>query len=254
MEFLKQFDTYSIKARVFPAIIAALPTLALLFIIVPWDHLGISQAIASFMGAILVFAFADMARNRGKNIQTKLGSGETPEQWYRDNPDLPEVSKSLFRSFVAEQLKQEAPTANEEEFNPAKANDFYRAANAWLRDRTRDTSKFSMLFGENITYGFRRNLLGLKKIAIICNVLVLGFCSAVFYLKLSYFVALPRLEEKLVIVMAAVLLHTAYMIIAVNKKAVWQASRAYGRQLILSCDTLMNNAPRTTKEIDTTTV
>lgn len=248
MEFLKQFDTYSIKARVFPAIIAGLPTLALLFIIVPWDHLGISQAIASFMGVVLVFAFADMARHRGKNIQTKLGSGETPEQWHRDNSDLPEVSKSLFRNFVADHLKQEAPTANEEEFDTTKANDFYRAANAWLRDRTRDTSKFSMLFGENITYGFRRNLLGLKTIAIICNLLVLAFCIAVLYFKPTYFEELPRIDEKLIIVMAAVLLHTAYMIFSVNKKAVLDASRAYGRQLILSCDTLMNNAHQTAQK------
>lgn len=248
MEFLKQFDTYSIKARVFPAIIAGLPTLALLFIIVPWDHLGISQAIASFMGVVLVFAFADMARHRGKDIQTKLGSGETPEQWHRANADLPEVSKSLFRKFIAEQLKQEAPTANEEKFNTAEANDFYRAANAWLRDRTRDTSKFSMLFGENITYGFRRNLLGLKTIAIICNVFVLAFCVGILFFSPTYFEALPRIDEKLIIVMAAVLLHTAYMVFSVNKKAVWEASRAYGRQLILSCDTLMNNANQTAQK------
>nr|WP_314481822.1 hypothetical protein [uncultured Pseudomonas sp.] len=243
MELLKQFDTYSLKARVFPAIIAGLPTLALLFIIVPWDHLGISQAVAALMGFILVFAFADMARHRGKNIQVKLGSGETPEQWHRKNSDISETSKNIFRPYMAIQLKHDAPTATEESFEPTKANDFYRAANAWLRERTRDTQKFSMLFGENITYGFRRNLLGLKYIAITCNILVLAFSLGVLYYPHAYFLTLPRLDEKLVIIMAAVFLHTVYMIFAVNKKAVLEASRAYGRQLILSCETLMNSPP-----------
>ena len=243
MELLKQFDTYSLKARVFPAIIAGLPTLALLFIIVPWDHLGISQAVATLMGFILVFAFADMARHRGKNIQVKLGSGETPEQWHRKNPDISETSKNLFRPYMAIQLKHDAPTATEESFEPTKANDFYRAANAWLRDRTRDTQQFSMLFGENITYGFRRNLLGLKYIAIMCNILVLGFSLGILYCPPAYFQALPRLDEKLAIIMAAVFLHTMYMIIAVNKKSVLEASRTYGRQLILSCETFINSPP-----------
>lgn len=240
MELFKQFDTYSLKARVFPAIIAGLPTLALLFIIVPWDHLGISQAVAALMGFILIFAFADMARHRGKNIQVKLSSGETPEQWHRENTDIPETSKSLFRAYIAAQLQHEAPTAAQENIAPDKANDFYRAANAWLRERTRDTQRFSMLFGENITYGFRRNLLGLKYIAIMCNILVLGFSLGILYHPPAYFQALPRLDEKLVIIMAAVLLHTTYMIVAVNKQAVIEASRAYGRQLILSCETVMN--------------
>lgn len=243
MEFLKQFDTYSLKARVFPAIIAGLPTLALLFIIVPWDHLGISQAVAALMGFILIFAFADMARHRGKNIQVKLRSGETPEQWHRENTDIPETSKKLFRAYMAAQLKHEAPTAAEENITPNKANDFYRAANAWLRDRTRDTQEFSMLFGENITYGFRRNLLGLKYIAIICNILVMGLSLGILYYPPAYFQALPRLDEKLAIIMAAVFFHTMYMIIAVNKKAVLEASRTYGRQLILSCETLINSPP-----------
>lgn len=35
MDIFKQFDTYNLKARVFPALIAGLPTLALLFVIVP---------------------------------------------------------------------------------------------------------------------------------------------------------------------------------------------------------------------------
>jgi len=244
MDLFKSFDTYNLKARVFPAIIAGLPTLTLLFIIIPWDHLGISQAIATAMSLILVYAFSDWARHLGKNIQQNLGSGETPEQWHRSNTDVPEAYKKGFRKFIAEHLEQKAPSAAEEQKNPNKANDFYRAANAWLRERTRDTAKFSMLFNENVTYGFRRNLLGLKPVAVISNFLVLIFCISTLYFRPAYFDTLPRLDEKLTIAITAVVFHTTYMIIAVNKKSVWDASRAYGRQLILSCGALTDSKDR----------
>ncbi|WP_421681915.1 hypothetical protein HKW98_12395 [Stutzerimonas urumqiensis] len=248
MDIFKNFDTYSLKARVFPALIAGLPTLALLFVIVPWDHLGIPHAIAVSMGMVLLFAFADLARSRGKRIQTKMGTGATPEQWYRGNPDIPEGSKNRFRSFVANQLKQTAPTAEQEKADSFEANDFYLSANAWLRDHTYDTSQYGILFGENITYGFRRNLLGLKGIALTFNSFVLTTCTLIMYFRPNYFEGLASLEEKLAITMLAVVLHSMFMIFAVNELAVREASRSYGRQLILSCEKLMRSRQATTKQ------
>ncbi|WP_283183463.1 hypothetical protein [Pseudomonas svalbardensis] len=239
MEIFSQFDTYSLKARVFPALIAGLPTLTLLFIIVPWDHLDLSHVIAVAMGAVLLFAFADMARHRGKKVQEKLGTGETPDQWHRDNPDVPEGSKDRYREFVAAQLNQSAPTVEDEKLRPQHANDFYRSANAWLREESRDHSTFNLLFSENITYGFRRNLLGLKTTALFCNSVVLILCVGILYFGPSYFASLPKIDEKIIIVITSVVLHSAYMMAAVHAAVVREASRAYGRQLILSCETLI---------------
>lgn len=239
MEILSQFDTYSLKARVFPALIAGLPTLTLLFIIVPWDHLDLSHAIAAAMGAVLLFAFADMARHRGKKVQDRLGTGETPGQWHRNNSDVPEGSKDRYREFVATRLNQPAPTVEDEQLRPQRANDFYRSANAWLREASRDHGTFNLLFSENITYGFRRNLLGLKPTAIFCNFVVLLLCTGILYFRPSYFAALPKIDEKIVMVITAVVLHSAYMMVAVHATVVREASRAYGRQLILSCETLI---------------
>lgn len=248
MDIFKQFDTYNLKTRVFPALIAGLPTLALLFVIVPWDHLGLSHVIAGAMGVVLLFAFADLARHRGKTVEAKLASNATPEQWHRGNPDIPEGSKDRFRAFVASQLKQTPPTAEEEQVDPHRANDFYLTANAWLRDRTRDNRTYAILFGENITYGYRRNLLGLKPIGLLVNLIVLIFCASVLWFRPPYFTALADLEEKLVIIIVAAILHSAYLLFAVGKKAVRDASRVYGRQLILSCDTLMKKGPSAQKK------
>ncbi|WP_172967002.1 hypothetical protein [Pseudomonas syringae] len=240
MEIFSQFDTYSLKARVFPALISGLPTLILLFMLVPWDHLALSQVIAASMGLVLIFAFADMARHKGKKLQERLGTGETPNQWHRGNPDVPEGSKDRYRNFIAEQLVLPAPTPEDEQNFPQRSTDFYRSANAWLREETRDHTAYPLLFGENITYGFRRNLSGLKPTGLACNLVVLLLCAGILYFEPNYFASLPNVGEKIYLTVAAVILHSAYLTVAVNKSAVREASRAYGRQLILSCEALIH--------------
>jgi hypothetical protein len=239
IDLFKYFDAYSLKARVFPALIAGLPVLALLFVLVPWNHIGLQHLTATVMGFVLLCAFADVGRRAGKHVQAQLGTGATPEQWYRRNPDVSEGAKDRYRAFLAKQLKITAPTADEERTDPSRANDFYLSACAWVREHTRDTCVFSILFAENITYGFRRNLLGLRISALVCNAIVAAISAAILYFRPTYFAALPQIDEKMVMILVAVLLHSAYMLLAVNGAAVREASRAYGRQLILSCEILM---------------
>jgi hypothetical protein len=57
------------------------------------------------------------------------------------------------------------PASREEEENDAAASDeVYEAAVAVLRGRTRNPRQFPLLFKENVSYGFRRNLLGLRRV------------------------------------------------------------------------------------------
>jgi len=61
-------------------------------------------------------------------------------------------------------------TKEEEAADPTAADGLYQSAIDWLLEQTRDTRKFSLLLNENIDYGFRRNLLGLKPIALVVSV------------------------------------------------------------------------------------
>ena len=54
------------------------------------------------------------------------------------------------------------PSAEDEAADPGKADDIYQAAVRLLINKTRDTKKYPLVFKENITYGFCRNLLGLR--------------------------------------------------------------------------------------------
>jgi hypothetical protein len=42
------------------------------------------------------------------------------------------------------------------------ADSYYESAIKWLLEKTRDKKKYSMIFKENMGYGFRRNYLGIR--------------------------------------------------------------------------------------------
>ena len=54
------------------------------------------------------------------------------------------------------------PTAIEEASDAGAADAVYISATRWLLSQTRDTKTFSLLFQQNINYGYRRNVLGLR--------------------------------------------------------------------------------------------
>ena len=51
------------------------------------------------------------------------------------------------------------------------ADQHYEVAISFLREITRDTSKFPLVLAENINYGFRRNLWGLKAYGLVIAIL-----------------------------------------------------------------------------------
>jgi anti-sigma factor RsiW len=71
-------------------------------------------------------------------------------------------------------LGRPLPDQRDEEVDPGTADDEYEAAVADLRDMTRDRQRFALVFRENVDYGFRRNLLGLRPIGIAASVLGLA--------------------------------------------------------------------------------
>ena len=243
---LKIFDAYGLRAQLFPAIIAGLPALGLLLVLVPWDRFGFPHALASVMAAVLMFAFADLARRLGRKVEARLGTRSTPELMYRRNTLVDEPLKSRYRAFFAKQLGIPAPSEEEELNEPAKASQFYNSGGAWLRERTRDTKKFKLLFIELTTYGFRRNLLGIKKLSISINIFVLLVCALALAFPLPYLTSLNDITAKLYTITLVAVVHTAYMAFGVTKAAVIEASTAYGRQLILCCESFMN-PQRTTR-------
>jgi hypothetical protein len=247
MDMLKVFDAYSLRARLFPAIIAIAPALAALALLISWKSLELSNSIATVAVLVLLFAIADFARARGRAVERDLYAEHrgmpSITMFRRGNSTIDNGSKERYRAFLAAKLGVAVPSPDEEASNEGAVDAFYDQCGVWLRQNTRDTKKFPLLFTENVTYGFRRNLLGVKWLALGLNLLVAGLCVVLLW-RTSWVIGNEQGKRTTVVLVVAAA-HAAYMLLAVRRSAVWDAARAYGRELILSCEALLA-APGTT--------
>ncbi|MER9561063.1 hypothetical protein [Mesorhizobium sp. M0571] len=238
----KVLDAYSLKARFFPALIAIIPALAALAILISWSKFGLTNLIATVAIPVLVYAFADTARRLGKRIENRIyaASGGKPSltmlRYSDDSFDA--ASKAQYRGFLSSKINQPVPTEQDEKDKPKEVDAFYERCGAWLRENTRSANKFSVLFNENVTYGFRRNLLGLKWPTLGLNLIIVLTCAFILYRQGMVDVN-DDLTLRLLIVIAFAIIHAIYMAFAVSTRSVIDASRTYSRQLILSCETFL---------------
>ncbi|MCK1577755.1 hypothetical protein [Bradyrhizobium sp. 174] len=247
---LKALDSYAIKARYYPALLATIPSLAALAILISWGRFGLTTIIGSAAMPVLVFASADIARRLGKRTEEQIyaecgGKPSVMMLRYSDNT-FDTTSKAQYRAFLGTKIQQPVPVDNAEQRDVKAGDSFYERAGAWLRENTRNTKKFSILFAENITYGFRRNLFGLKWPALALN-LALMLLSGFFLYNKMPLATDDDTTLRLLVVFALAIIHSFYMAFGVSKKSVIDASQIYARQLILSCETFLAKEKKAAK-------
>ena len=161
------------------------------------------------------------------------------------DPRIDEHTKSRYREFLRAQLPQlRLPSPEEETADPAAADSAYQSVTAWLLTQTRDTKHFSILFKENISFGFRRNLWGLKPVGVtIAPAAACVVSTAAIAYKYWAGQAVPTPE--VAIVTAGLWLLFIVWITIVTLGWVRIPSDVYGAQLLAACDTL--NAPPAAK-------
>jgi hypothetical protein len=246
MDALKFFDAYSLRARLFPALITSVSAIILLIVVIPWHRLSWTQAFASVGVIVILYVMADIARRRGRAIEPELirrmgGLPSTTMLRYRDTT-FDAGAKGRMHKFLGGKIGGKAPSAADEQKDPEMADKFYARCGNWLRENTRNHKKFNVLFDENITYGFRRNLLGLKLPSLIIDSLIVVGCL-IFLWRISPIDWDADLPQKLALVVGVAILHAVFMAAFIGEKSVFEAARTYGRQLLLSCETLQAGVP-----------
>jgi len=250
---LPKFDKYTLFARLFPAIIATAPAIALAWVLVSGKSLSVTHAIAGTALTVLLMVFADVARRRGKRIEpnliNRMGGLPSITMLRHQDPTIDAPTKARMHKILSVKLAEQAPNAAQEQADPAAADSYYTRAGTWLRENTRDKKKFDILFNENITYGYRRNLFALKWPALALNAAIVIGCAV------AYWYALPeKYSLDLIPVFVIAVLHAAYLAIFSSEDAVREASRTYARQLHLSTESPHLGAgktppkPRTSKQ------
>jgi hypothetical protein len=183
-DIIKLFDGYSRVARLYPAVLTLLPAVLTAALTIDAD-LG-SRVLASVIAASAVATLlANVARSRGKALEVELllqwgGWPSTQLLRHRDG-SLERPTKLRYHSRL-ERLCQglQIPTEVQERQDARAADEAYQSATRQLIELRRD-EKYKLLHKENAHYGFRRNLLGLKPVALwlICGGLTWTVCDIV---------------------------------------------------------------------------
>lgn len=234
-------DIYNLRARLLPAVIGIAPAIAFAAISISWSEVSLPQVIATAAVAVLFVAASDIARRVGKRFERKMfvSTGGRPIMTLlrHADPVLETRTKERYRAYLAKQLGEAPPSAEEEERDPAAADGFYDRCGVWLREHTRDKAKFRILFEENMTYGFRRNLYGLRWLGLALNALVVAVCVYLLSPYGTWISETTRSEIFAVLTIAAI--HALYFLLFVTRISVEEASNQYARQLVLSCEGLI---------------
>jgi hypothetical protein len=234
-------DPYARQARLYPALIVICPFALLVMVWFPalWTTLGAVASVASSFG--LVILLAQVARDRGKRLEPALYDswGGKPSVAFLRHGDarIDEYTKARYREFLKVALpKLTLPSPEDEERNPAASDHAYQSVTNWLLTQTRDTKRFSILFRENVSFGFRRNLWGLKPIGVTVTFLTAaGSTAAILY---RYWTGFGTPAAEVAVVTAVVWLLLIVWIVVITPAWVRIPADAYGSQLLAACDTL----------------
>lgn len=239
-------DVYNLRARLLPAVIGVAPAIAFAAISISWSEFSLPHVIATAAIAVLFVAASDVARRTGKRFEHKMfvSTGGRPivTLLRHADPALDARTKNRYRDYIAEQLGEAPPSIDEEVRDPESADAFYDRCGVWLREHTRDKAKFGILFEENMTYGFRRNLYGLRWHGLALNVLVVAVCA---YLLSPYGIWISETTStEIFAVLTIAAIHALYFVVFVTRQSVEEASDQYMRQLVLSCEILIVGKPK----------
>lgn len=229
------FDVYSLKVRLRPALLTIFPgavTVALMF---PDVYRSYAAGIVSLAASCGVLALlAQTARFLGRKMETRLYAkwgGIPTTAWlrHRDN-NLDSVTKARYHNYLQQHVpKLKIPTAMQEAKDAAAADENYRSASKWLLERTRDKEKFPLVFEENTNYGFQRNALALKPVALAVLVLCIGFVVVDVYVR-------SEVAASTAISLGVSVLALMMWLAVVSEAWVKDAAHAYARALLAGCD------------------
>jgi hypothetical protein len=245
------FDSYNRQARLYPALLVLLPPLLLLLAWFPAleniGHLLITIAVACG----LLFLLADFARTRGKKLEPillKEWGGWPTTIWLRHSDS--HLSAEVTRRYHAFLSRQPAigvlPTQEDERLDPRRSDERYAASVVWLKEQCRGNA-FPLVEKENATYGFRRNLLGLKSIGLVVCVATLLVPLFIVLVKSGFEVLrAPKILIGAYLTLPALVLGSlAFSVVAlvgwlllVNRHWVREAGYQYARALLANCDSL----------------
>lgn len=185
---IPSFDVYTWKARILPMVTVFFPlttTIALLGLfphpsnITLWSQLG--ELALRFIAIPFVLLgigmlFSQIGRDKGSLKQKELwerwgGAPTTQILRHRTIGNNKYELKRRHQKIRSKFPEIRIPFENDEQNDPDEADMAYQAAINAIIGLTRDKEKFHLVFEENVSYGYRRNLWGLKRWGVVSSII-----------------------------------------------------------------------------------
>ena len=233
-------EGYDRKARLYPALLLIAPVIATVA-----ATMSVKLSALESLGVLIVgcggsFFLTQIVRDAGKRKESILIKkwGGLPSMTifrHRDNR-LDPITKARYHEKLTALVKGSvAPTIDEEQSNPVVADQVYLAWSNYLRVNTRDTKKYSLLFQENVNYGYRRNVWGLRSKGIIICI----FCCVITFVRIYFlYENTGEFNKELVTASVFVLALLAFWIFKFSTEWVSVPANAYALRLAETIETL----------------
>lgn len=233
------FDEYSLNARVRPALLALLPLVAFTYLSFPQLYGVLAGAASLFVVFGLITLFSHFCRSAGKSAEQRLfkkwGGKPTTVLLRHQDTYLEAITKERYHKFLAKNIDGwVAPSTEEENIDPIQSDKKYDSAVRWLLEFARDKKTYSLLFKENINYGFRRNCYGIKWLAVVLAILPLAVIISGIYLDSISTFNIDAPTTLISIGLSVLLL--CWWILVVRQSWVRDAANAYAIRLLAACE------------------
>jgi hypothetical protein len=179
-------DAYDRQARLYPALLLVAPVVVTIVALFA-DKLSALQTLgAALLGFGGAFLLTELARDSGKKGEKALFAewGGVPSVTIFRHRDirLDAITKARYHNMLNALVNGAfAPTVEQEQTDPAATDTIYSAWSNYLRVNTRDAKRFALLFKENVSYGYRRNVWGLRAAGIAASLISMTVCDVRLY-------------------------------------------------------------------------
>ena len=246
----KVTDPYERQARLYPALLALLPLLALVMLLYGGKATALMGAVTVAVSCGGLYLTTNLCRELGKRLEEKLysawGGKPTTQLLRHRNTSIEAVTKQRYHAFLASKINVAFPTKDQEASDPTAADDVYQSGVRWLLNHTRpeDNKKFDLIFKENVAYGFRRNALGMKPVGVIISIASLLWVLAVegVFFSASHslidMTAFSRMPEPATASLILSVVMVVTWLVFFTKASTRTAAFTYAETLLRACDSL----------------
>lgn len=245
-ELGKYFDHYTINARFMPAFFSVLPFVLTMLAWCPSSKSILGGSLTVLISFGVMTFISTFISNLGNKCQKKLfsiwgGAPTTAILRHRDQV-LDKYTKQRYHKWLDGKIEGlNLPKVEDEIKDQTDADLKYQSAINFLREFTRDKTKYPAVYRDNVAYGFARNLLSIR----VMGLLVALICVVINLYLVWPVLALARVETDGTILsdyllgvgggLTSVVFVLAFLLV-INNDFVQERGFRYAKTLLESCE------------------